>query len=168
MSLEAKDSLVAVFTTAGEGEVILVSAQGQGIRFAEEEVRPMGLPAAGVWGMKLAKGDEVAGGGPLKPRADLLIVTENGMGKRVKVDEFSRRGRHGQGVIALAADKETGPVAAASVVNLGDRVMMISARKNSKTVYARAFAKLSRTHKGKPVMSINGRDKLARLVILLG
>jgi DNA gyrase subunit A len=91
MGLDSDDSLLAVFATPGESEVILVSALGQGIRFAEEEVRPMGLPAGGVYGIKLAKGDEVVGAGFIKAWSELLVVTEKGLGKRTDVEEFSRR-----------------------------------------------------------------------------
>ncbi|MCB0179070.1 MAG: DNA gyrase subunit A [Anaerolineae bacterium] len=166
MGLDAGDKLLTVFTTPGEGDVILVSSGGQGIRFAEEEVRAMGLSAAGVWGIKLGKGDKVVGAGPVKARTELVIVSENGFGKRTDLDAFSRQGRYGQGVIALSTSKETGPVSAAAVVRLGDRVMMISDKKNSKTVYARAFTKYARTHKGQSVMAIRGKDRLARLVTL--
>ncbi|MCB0214817.1 MAG: DNA gyrase subunit A, partial [Anaerolineae bacterium] len=166
MGLDAGDKLLTVFTTPGEGDVILVSSGGQGIRFAEEEVRAMGLSAAGVWGIKLGKGDKVVGAGPVKARTELVIVSENGFGKRTDLDAFSRQGRYGQGVIALSTSKETGPVSAAAVVRLGDRVMMISDKKNTKTVYARAFTKYARTHKGQSVMAIRGKDRLARLVTL--
>jgi DNA gyrase subunit A len=166
MGLDKGDTLLTAFTTKGQGEVILVSARGQGIRFAEEEVRAMGLSAAGVWGIKLAKNDKIVGAGPLKSRGDLIIVTENGLGKRINMSQFSRQGRHGQGVIALPMSEKSGLVVAAAVVNLGNRVMMISKRKNSKTVYARALPKMTRTKQGKSVMSIRGKDGIAHVVVL--
>lgn len=126
----------------------------------------MGLPAAGVWGMKLSKDDKIVGGGPLKSWGDLVLVTEKGWGKRTDVNQFSTQGRNGQGVIALPTDQETGQLIAAAILKGGDRLMTISARKNSKTVYARAVSKLARTHKGKPIMAIRGNDSLARLVTL--
>jgi DNA gyrase subunit A len=162
MGIENKDTLLTAFVTPGDGEVMLASSRGQAIRFSEEEVRAMGLPAAGVWGMKLAN----VGAGPIKARGELILVTKNGWGKRTDLKQFPKQGRHGQGVIALPISKETGRVAAAHVVNLGNRVMLISQRKNSKTVYARALSKMSRTHKGKPVMSIRGTDGIASLVVL--
>jgi len=168
MGLDKGDQLAAAFTTAGDGEVILVTAKGQGIRFAEEEVRPMGLPAAGVWGIKLAKGDELVGAGPVKAKAELALVSQKGMGKRVSIEQLSKQGRYGQGVIVLPVnDKETGPVAAAAVVNLSDRVMLVS-QKNSKLVQGKTFTKMARTHKGKPVMAVRGKDRLVRMVVLGG
>ena len=166
IGIEQGDALLTAFTTPGNGDVILVSARGQGIRFAEEEVRAMGLSAAGVWGMKLSKGDSIVGAGSLRPRGELVIATENGIGKRVDVEQFSRQGRYGQGVIAMPVSKESGPVAAATVVNLSNRVMFISAKKNSKTVYARALGKASRTSKGKALMSIREKDRLKQMVVL--
>jgi DNA gyrase subunit A len=166
MGIENKDTLLTAFVTPGDGEVMLASSRGQAIRFSEEEVRAMGLPAAGVWGMKLAKDDEIVGAGPIKSRGELILITKNGWGKRTDLKQFPKQGRHGQGVIALPISKESGRVAAAHVVNLGNRVMLISQRKNSKTVYARALSKMARTHKGKPVMSIRGTDGIASLVVL--
>ena len=166
MGLDLGDSLLTAFTTQGQGEVSLVSARGQGIRFAEEEVRPMGLPAVGVWGIKLAKGDQVVGAGPLKPRGELVVITENGLGKRIDVNQFSKQGRHGQGMIAVPMSKDGGLVAVGAMVNLGNRIMMISKKKNSKTIYARALPKRSRMHKGKPVMSIKDKDGIAHRVVL--
>ncbi|MCB0211230.1 MAG: DNA gyrase subunit A, partial [Anaerolineae bacterium] len=166
MGIDSGDKLLTAFITPGDGDVMLVSSAGQGIRFAEEEVRAMGLSAAGVWGIKLGKNDKVIGAGAVAARTELVIVSENGFGKRTDLDEFSRQGRYGQGVIALATSKETGPVSAAAIVSLSDRVMMISDKKNTKTIYGRAFSKYARAHKGQSVMAIRAKDRLARLVTL--
>jgi DNA gyrase subunit A len=167
MGLDAGDSLLSAFLTEGEGEVILVSGQGQAIRFAEEEVRAMGLPAGGVLGMKLAQGDEIVGGGFVETYGQLVVVSENGFGKRVEPEEFPTQGRYGQGVIGMALDQESGPlVAATMLINLNDRVMLVSDKKNNKTVYGRSLPAASRTHKGQPLMSIRDRDRVARLITL--
>ena len=126
----------------------------------------MGLTAAGVWGMKLADNDAVVGAGPVKPYGELVVVTVNGVGKRVDLSQFSKQGRYGQGVIAMPVNDQTGQVAAATVVNLSNRVMFISSRKNSKSVYARSLPKASRTSKGKPLMSIRGTDAVERMIVL--
>ena len=167
MGVEKGDALLAAFTTAGTGEVILTSAKGQAIRFAEEEVRPMGLPAAGVWGMKLGKGDTLVGAGAAKPRGDLVIITQQGVGKRIALTQFPKQGRYGQGVIAIPGAKTADPLAVATTVNVTDRVMMVSQKGNNKTVYAKALPKLNRNQKGKEVMAIRGKDKMARLVALV-
>lgn len=166
MGLDQGDSVLTAFTTPGEGEIILVTAQGQAIRFAEEEVRAMGLPAAGVLGIKLARADEVVGAGPVKPRSDLLVVTQKGNGKRTDTGEYPTQGRYGQGVIAIALTKADGLIAAAAVISASDRVMFISEKGNNKAIYGRSVTRVGRNQKGKSLISIRGRDQLARLIVL--
>jgi DNA gyrase subunit A len=166
IGLDPGDSLLAAFPTTDKGEVILVTAQGQGIRFAEEEVRPMGLPAGGVMGVKLARGDTVVGAGPIKPRGDVVIVTRQGLGKRTGLDQFPKQGRHGQGVIAMPLTKDSGPVVTAATVNSGDRVMLVSVKGNNKTVYAKSLSKFNRNQKGEELIAIRGRDGVAQVVTL--
>ena len=112
------------------------------------------------------KKDEIVGAGPVKARGEVAIVCQAGIGKRVDLDQFPKQGRYGQGVIAIPTGGDTGPVAVAAVVNLSNRIMFISKKKNSKTVYARALGKLSRTGKGKSIMSIRDKDAITQLVVL--
>jgi len=167
MGFDNGDTLLVAFTTPGDGEVVLASAQGQAIRFKEDDVRPMGLPAAGVWGMKLAKGDELVGAGLVKSRGDLVLVTQQGIGKRTGLDQFPTQGRYGQGVVAMKLTKTSGPVVVADTVNASDRVMLVSEKGNNKTVYARALPKLGRSSQGKEVMAIRGRDQISNLIALV-
>lgn len=166
MGLDKGDSLLTAFATEGGHEVILVSSAGQGIRFSEEDVRPMGLPAGGVYGMKLGKNDEIAGAGPIKPRGDVIIITEKGQGKRTSLSDYPTQGRYGQGVIAMTLTKESGPVALATTANVSDRLMLISQNGSSKTIYVKSLSKISRNQKGKAAMSIRGRNKMAQLIVL--
>jgi DNA gyrase subunit A len=93
------DQLGWVCITDGSKEFVLVTAKGMGIRFNEAEVRPMGLIAAGVNGIKLAEDDEVIGCQILPGQGDLLLVTTVGKGKRIDINEFPSQGRYGKGVI---------------------------------------------------------------------
>ena len=86
--------------TDGEGEVFLLTAGGMAIRFNEDEVRPMGLVAAGVMGIKLQKGDEVVGMEVLPQTGDVFMLAMDGSAKRVAITQFPRQGRYGQGVVA--------------------------------------------------------------------
>jgi DNA gyrase subunit A len=86
--------------TNGQNEILLVSQSGMAIRFKEEEVRPMGLAAAGVMGIKLAQKDLLAGMEILPKPGDILLLTINGKAKRLASDQFPRQGRYGQGVSA--------------------------------------------------------------------
>ena len=97
--INAGDELCTLIFTKGEQDLVLATKQGMGIRFSEEEVRPMGLVAAGVNGIKLRDQDEVVGGGNASQRGDVLVVTNRGRAKRIDPNQFPTQGRYGYGVI---------------------------------------------------------------------
>jgi DNA gyrase subunit A len=86
--------------TNGQRDVLLLSASGMAIRFSEAEVRPMGLVAAGVLGMKLAAQDELIGMELLPGAGEVFMIASDGSVKRVAADQFPRQGRYGQGIVA--------------------------------------------------------------------
>jgi DNA gyrase subunit A len=95
------DRLISVGLTDGKTkDILLVTAQGMAIRFKEDEVRPMGLVAAGVNGMKLEEKDEVVGMEILPADGEILLITSDGKAKRLDQKEFPVQGRYGKGVIA--------------------------------------------------------------------
>jgi DNA gyrase subunit A len=95
------DRLISVGLTDNKSkDILLVTAQGMAIRFKEEEVRPMGLVAAGVNGLKLADKDEVVGMELLPAEGEIFLITSEGKAKRVEQKEFPVQGRYGRGVIA--------------------------------------------------------------------
>jgi DNA gyrase subunit A len=94
------DRLGWALVSSGQNELLLATAQGMAIRFSEDEVRPMGLAAAGVMGIKLGIGDYVAGAVLLPQPGEVCLVTDSGRGKRVPADQFPRQGRYGLGVQA--------------------------------------------------------------------
>ena len=91
----------------GNADVLLATASGMAIRFSEETIRPMGLVAAGVMGIKLKVGDEVIGMDLLAPdeRGMVFLAASNGQAKRVRPDDFPKQGRYGQGVVAWKLPK---------------------------------------------------------------
>jgi DNA gyrase subunit A len=95
------DRLIEVALTDNKTkDILLVTAQGMAIRFKEEEVRPMGLVAAGVNGLKLADKDEVVGMEILPAEGQIFLITTEGKAKRVEQKDFPVQGRYGRGVIA--------------------------------------------------------------------
>ncbi|MCB0048504.1 MAG: hypothetical protein KDE24_03030, partial [Caldilinea sp.] len=116
MNVDDKDRLAWAFRTRGDQEVILVSAQGQSIRFTEEDVRSMGLPAGGVGGMKLKKKDRIVYAGVVDPDGELLTVTSGGFAKRSALGEYSVQGRNGGGIVTHKVTAKTGDVAAAVIL----------------------------------------------------
>jgi DNA gyrase subunit A len=126
IALRNGDELVRVVPTSGHDEVVLVSRNGSGIRFSEENVRSMGRDAAGVRGMRLRSGDEVVSCDVVRSDADILIVTDAGYGKRTKTDHFGRQGRGGQGVRAIKLTAVRGRVVAAFMAGLDDEILLVS------------------------------------------
>ncbi|MBU0511948.1 MAG: DNA gyrase subunit A [Chloroflexi bacterium] len=94
------DRLGWVKLSQGKSDVLLATASGMAIRFAEDTVRPMGLVAAGVMGIKLKVGDEVVGMEILPQTGEVFLLDSNGKAKRVPQSDFPRQGRYGQGVVA--------------------------------------------------------------------
>ncbi len=125
VELHESDRLVDVAITDGRSHIMLCASSGKAIRFHEDDVRPMGRTAAGVRGIRLGDGHEVIA---LMIVADgtILTATENGFGKRTRVDEFPLQGRGGQGVIGIQTSERNGRMVGAIQVEPGDDVVLIS------------------------------------------
>lgn len=93
------DVLGWIVLTDGVKDILLATASGMGIRFSEDDVRPMGLVAAGVNGVKLGVGDLVIGAEILPQKGNIFIITSEGKGKRITPKDFPTQGRYGKGVI---------------------------------------------------------------------
>src|SRR6185295_11609286 len=120
------DSLVAVFITDGTKDVLLSTASGMSIRFAESEVRSMGRTAYGVKGITLDEGDEVVSAEVVEKGTTLLTVTENGYGKRTEETEYRVQGRGGKGIIDIKTTERNGKVVGLVQVKDGDEVMLVT------------------------------------------
>ena len=126
ISLRDDDELIEVKLTDSDCDIILVTKLGQCIRFAETEVRPTGRSAMGVIGMNLLDEDEVVGM-QLNTQGDsLLIVSENGLGKRTVIDEFDIQHRGGKGVRCYKINEKTGNVIGVKAVDDTREVMLIT------------------------------------------
>jgi DNA gyrase subunit A len=128
INLQEGDELGWVTPTKGSDEILIATALGKAIRFSETEVRAMGRDTQGVIGIKLGKGDVVAGMATVVPGGDLLVITERGYGKRTPVEEYPMHHRAGQGVFTLKVTDRVGKLAAVRVVSDPDEeVLIISA-----------------------------------------
>jgi len=126
LKLDEDDTLISAAITNGACEVMMFSDGGKVIRFKESKVRTMGRTARGVRGMRLPEGQEIIS--MLIPEADAQILTasERGYGKRTAMDEFPRRGRGGQGVIAMVSNERNGKLVGAVQVLESEEIMLIS------------------------------------------
>jgi DNA gyrase subunit A len=129
MSLADDDELGWARLTSGDDEIIIVTEMGQALRFSEKLVRSMGRTAAGVQGIRLAKGDQVTSMTKVQPDGSLLIVTTNGFGKQTALKEYSAKGRATGGIATI--DKKAipvvGKITSARVVQQADHLTLISA-----------------------------------------
>lgn len=172
ISLEKGDSLIcAQFAQKGD-HVVLSTAKGQSIRFAEKDVRDMGRQAAGVRGIKLSSGDEVVGAG-IVPNgvkdAELLVVSSTGYGKKTKLSEYKVQGRGGSGIKTMSITAKTKQLVGATVIiqKVGELVAM---SKKSQTIRTGLdeIPTLSRATQGVRVMKMREGDSLASFVVFEG
>jgi DNA gyrase subunit A len=127
LDLRDEDSLIGVQLTAGESDLMLFTSGGKGIRINENDVRAMGRTAAGVRGIKIKPGDEVISLIAVDSNdGQILFATENGYGKRTRVEDFSVQGRGGQGVISIQTTPRNGRVVGAIKTDGDEEVMLIS------------------------------------------
>jgi len=164
MAVPEGDELGWAVLTQGDDEVVLVTRAGQAIRFPEEEVRAMGLPAGGVMGVKLAgEEDRVEAMVVAQPRSDLFIAAEDGMAKRTPLSEFPTQGRYGKGVIAMRPAGEVG-LAGACVAQAPDQLVLVTEKGNAKTIRARSAPRQGRPAQGDSVISLRKGDQVSDVV----
>ncbi len=141
-----------------DDEVILVTGEAQAIRFKVAEIRPMGLPAGGMRGIKLDT-DRVVSANLSRPDMALWVITESGIAKSTPIAEYPLQGRAGSGVITmklLPGER----IAAATVTTLDDLVVILTARGKFKVVKFRAAPHGTRNIKGDYMISLSKTDKV--------
>ena len=165
-TLDKNDTVVwAGVAPTEEDELVLLTRQGQAIRFALAEVRPMGPGASGVMGVKLqGKDDLVVGAGLRSEGTHLLVVSAKGYAKRVPLDEFPIQGRYGKGVIAAKPSARTGPVIGGGVVSADDNLLLHTKRKSVLLPAARV-EEASRTARGSQPFKLAAQDEVQTLAI---
>ena len=166
LDLDQDDHLVGASITDGNREVMLASSHGKMIRFAEEEVRPMGRTARGVRGMRLPPGERVisliiAGDGMV------LMATENGYGKCTTLAEFRAQGRGGLGVIAIQTSKRNGSVVGALLVSTSDEVVLITDAGKLVRTRVAEISVVGRNTQGVTLIGLNDGERLVGLDRLL-
>ncbi|MCR4402493.1 MAG: DNA gyrase subunit A [Firmicutes bacterium] len=168
IDLEEDDDLVSVKLTAGDEEIMIVTAQGQSIRFNEREVRPLGRVARGVKGVSLAKGDSVVGMDVVREGCDLLVVTANGFGKRTPIAEYRLQSRGGRGIKTFKVTPKTGPAADVKVLTGDDELMIVSAEGIIIRMNAADVPQQGRSTQGVRVMKLEPGDKVVSVAQVVG
>ena len=166
INLREGDELVRVIQVRESDDVILVSSAGQAIRFAGDQVRPMGRSAAGVRGMKLRPDDVVVAAAATSEddQRHLLTVTEGGYGKRTPIDAYPRKGRGTMGVKGIKLTEARGAsVIGARMVDLDDEVIMVSSGGVLIRTAVSEIAEQRRDATGVKVMNVGEEETVAAL-----
>jgi DNA gyrase subunit A len=169
INLQQGDELDWVTPTSGSDEVIIATELGKAIRFSETEVRAMGRDTQGVIGMKLGKGDAVAGMAAVVEGSDLLVITQRGYGKRTPLSEYPMHHRAGQGVFTLKVTDRVGKLAAVRVVrDPEEEVLVISASGMVLRTPVGAISRIGRQTQGVIVMRLAPDDQVVAIAPVAG
>ncbi|TLX56586.1 DNA gyrase subunit A [Stutzerimonas nosocomialis] len=163
LTLEEGDTLIAAAVTDGAREVMLFSDGGKVIRFKESHVRTMGRNARGVRGMRLGEGQKLISMLIPEPHAQILTASERGYGKRTAIEEFPRRGRGGQGVIAMVSNERNGQLVGAIQVQDGEEIMLISDQGTLVRTRVAEVSSLGRNTQGVTLIKLAKDEKLVGL-----
>jgi DNA gyrase subunit A len=157
------DELVAVRHISTGDDILLVSRKAQAIRFSEKGTRAMGRATEGVRGMSLRGEDEVIAAEIARDDMDLLVVTDNGYGKRTRVADYPRKGRGGLGVKTAHLVEAKGNLAGARVVRDGYQVMLISTGGTVIRMPVEGIRRAGRSTQGVIVMRLREGEQISTL-----
>jgi DNA gyrase subunit A len=164
VKLDEDDKLVSALLTRGQDEVMLISRRGQALRTHEENIRPMGRNTRGVSGMKLKENDELTGllrvdkSEDDKTRERMLLISENGYGKRVEFSEFTPHGRGTGGQRIYTVSEKTGELIGCVNVLPKEEIMCITSQGKSIKLKVSTIGIMGRTAQGVRVFNIEKRD----------
>jgi DNA gyrase subunit A len=149
--------------TDGDNDIVLVTEQGQALRFSEDQVRPMGRTAAGVASIRLKRNDFVTSMEVVEPGGDLLVVTANGYGKRTPLSEYPAKGRATGGVYTIdkKAFRKVGKIVAARVVQEADDLTIISSNGVVLRTKVKDVSQTGRATRGVTLMNLQAGDSVA-------
>ena len=166
IALEEGDELMSVAFTEGDNDVIAVSKSGKGIRFNENDMRPMGRSARGVCGIKLNAGDDLVDLITVEEGRDILFVGENGFGKRSESELYHAQVRGGKGMIAMTVNSKTGDLVAMKSVSEDEDVIMMSSGGVIIRTAVSQLARLGRSTQGVTLMKLAEGETVVSVAIV--
>ena len=164
VDLDEGDYLIGAALTDGQHDVMLFSDGGKAVRFAEDEVRPLGRTARGVRGMALDVGQSVIAMLVAEDETQsVLTATENGYGKRTSIVEYTRHGRGTKGMIAIQQSGRNGKVVAATLVRPDDEIMLITDKGVLVRTRVSEIREMGRATQGVTLISLDDGTQLSGL-----
>lgn len=167
IKLDAGDELGWVKYTTGQDEIVISTALAQAIRFKESDARPMGRATRGVRGIRLRPNDIVVGVDVAKEDTELLVVMENGYGKRTKIAQFSTHARGGVGIKAGVVSEKTGKaVDVRAIQTAADDLVIVSAQGQVIRLAVKDISLIGRATQGVRIMRMKEGDKVASVALV--
>ena len=163
INLREDDDLIEVKLTNNENDVFLITKNGMCIRFNEKDVRPTGRASMGVIGMTIDDTDEIVAMQLDDQGEQLLIVSENGLGKRTEIKEFTTQHRGGKGVKCYKIVEKTGLVIGAKSVNDNNEIMLITKAGIIIRMAVESISVLGRITSGVKLMNVDGDNVIAKI-----
>ncbi len=168
INIRDDDELIAVRRTSGHDDIIMVSRSGQAARFSESQVRPMGRDTSGVRGMNVShKGNAVLAMDVARDDQELLVVTENGYGKRTPIPDYPVKGRGTMGVKTITLTENKGALAGALVVREHQELVFISQNGMVQRTSVRGINRYGRASQGVKVMNIRDDDQVSAVALVV-
>src|SRR5579862_9838599 len=168
INIRDDDELIAVRRTSGEDTVIMVSRSGQAARFSESQVRPMGRDTSGVRGMNVSqKGNAVLAMDVARDDQELLVVTENGYGKRTPISDYPVKGRATMGVKTIQLTENKGGLAGALVVREHQELVFVSVNGMVQRTSVRGINRYGRASQGVRVMNLRDDDQVSAVALVV-
>ncbi len=167
IQIEKDDELIDAKLTSGMDEIVLITKQGQSIRFHEEELRDQGRNTVGVWGIRPDKGDVVVSIALVRPDATLLVAGENGIGKRTHFNEYRLQSRGGKGIITMKTGEKTGFVVGALTVQENDQLMLTTNKGQMVRTRVREVRETLRNAMGVKLINLRAGELLADIAMVV-
>ncbi|MGZ3722234.1 MAG: DNA gyrase subunit A [Bdellovibrionales bacterium] len=168
LTIDLEDNLIDAKVSTGKDDIFIVTKEGMSIRFDEDDVRAMGRAARGVKGVNLGKDDKVIGMEIIAKdsKETILIVTENGFGKRTVVDEYRAQSRGGVGLITQKTTDKVGFVVSARVVTDKDQILLNTNKGQSIRMRCSDISVISRNTQGVKLMDLNEGESVTSVALL--
>ncbi|MDN5914748.1 MAG: DNA gyrase subunit A [Pseudonocardia sp.] len=162
INLRDDDELVGAVLCSADDDLLLVSAEGQSIRFTatDDALRPMGRATSGVLGMRFNSGDRLLALSVIRPDTFLLVATAGGYAKRTPIEDYPVQGRGGKGVLTLQYDRRRGTLVGALIVGIDDELYAITSTGGVIRTSAREVRKAGRQTKGVRLMNLGENSTL--------
>src|SRR5581483_3761126 len=168
INLDDGDELRWVRMTSGKHEILISTAQGQAIRFNEDEVRPMGRVSRGVRGIRLRSDDQVIGMDIVEEGTSIFVISRYGYGKRTKVSQFTPHARGGVGIRSAVVNSKTGELIGVASLSEddGQEVIIISVQGQTIRLGIKDIPALGRATQGVRIMRLNNGDEVVSIALV--